>query len=225
VLLPLDKRKGLTVRNGEVSPTIRGSEISQPPARKASEEISPEVFYPVVGFLGPSSKGSFFLHWPSHFSPPDIPRLIFYMDDLKKTVQRALADHLHEAELEAIVAAFSQPQEQPLDEEIEADYALGCSIDEFSLLTLFYRVQPRNSEHFYPVLGPSWAKVTLTLTLYRWPSGEQLWQGSIGENMTDPLPGDDTRLYGSLGQVMSVALSRAVGSFLIAQEVQNILFH
>jgi hypothetical protein len=225
VLFPLDQRKGLAVGKGEVPPVVSGAEIvrARLPSRQVpAGEVLPEAFYPVVGFRGISSQGSLFVRSPNRFSPPDLPRLLFYMGDLKGTVQRALADHLREVGLGVTVVPFSHPQDRPSDGEIRADYALGCFIEEFSLLSLFYRLRWASGD-FYPVLGPTWARVVLTLTLYSWPSGEQLWEGGVGENLTDPLPGDDMHIYGTMGEAMSVALSRAVGSLLIIQSVQDIL--
>jgi hypothetical protein len=144
------------------------------------------------------------------------------MSDLEETVQKAIAAHLSEVRLQVTGVPFSHPQDRLPEAAMQADYALGCAIEEFMLLSLFYYVQTRESG-FFPVLGPTWAQVELTFTLYRWPSGEQLWEGKVGESLTDPVPGDDTHLYGTMGEALSVALSRAVGSFLITQAVQDIL--
>ena len=75
----------------------------------------------------------------------------------------------------------------------------------------------------HTVHGPSWAEVRLGLTLYRWPSGEKVWEGHIAEQLADPEPGEVMPMYGSMGEVLGMALSRAVGSFLITQAVQDIL--
>jgi len=223
VLFPLDKRQGLAVRKGEVPPVVNGAEIVSARQPVPAAEVLPEAFYPLVGFRGVSSRGSLFIYSPSRFSPPDTPRLLFYMSDLAETVQKALTTHLSEVGLQQVTAVpFSHPQDRPLEEEIQADYALGCAIEDFRLLSLLYYVQSEGSG-FFPVLGPTWTQVGLTLTLYRWPSGEQLWEGRVGESLTDPVPGDDMHLYGTMGEAMSVALSRAVGSFLITQAVQDIL--
>jgi hypothetical protein len=223
VLFPVDKRPGLAVRKGEVPSVVSGADIVSAQRPTPAGEVLPEVFYPVVGFRGTNSRGSLFIRNPSHFSPPDRPRLFFYMSDLNETVQEALAAHLREVKMQVTAVPFSHPQDRPPAEEIQADYALGCAIEEFVLLSLFYYVQSRTSGDFSPVLGPTWARVNLTLTLYRWPSGEQLWEGRIGESLTDPVPGDDMHLYGTMGEVMSMALSRAVGSFLVTQAVQDVL--
>lgn len=226
VPLPLDNRHHLVVTEGEVPAVVRGSEIVRAwlPARTpAAGAILSDTLYPVVGFFGTNSRGNFFAQPPSHFSPPDLPRHLFYMDDLKATVQQALTKQLQEVGLQATAVPFAYPYGQLAEAAIEADYVLGCLIEEFSLLNLSYYVQPQGHQYFVPALGPAWAQVALTLTLYRWPSGERLWEGKAAGNLTDPLPGDDTHLYGSEEEVMSVALSRAVGSLLMTPAVQDIL--
>lgn len=236
VLRPVDKRQAFVTQDGPVAPHVRGAEIvaAQWSGRKPPPQlIQPETLYPVIGFLGTSSQGSVFLRPPSEFSPPDHPQLVFYAPALSETVQHALASHIDEVGLPVHLASFASPpndiddmldtreREQP----VQADYALGCTIEVFALRSLFYRVDTGMHGNVHPMIGPSWAHVRLGLTLYRWPSGEKLWAGTVGEQFSDPEPGGDIPLYGSLGEVVSVALSRAVGSFLITQAVQDILLH
>lgn len=226
VPFPLDNRQNLAVAEGAVPSAVRGSEIARAwlPARTPTAgAILSDTFYPVVGFLGTSARGNLFAEPPSHFSPPDLPRQLFYMDDLKATVQHALTGHLREVGMQATAVPVAFPYSQLAEVEIEADYMLGCLIEEFSLLHLFYYVQPQGHKYFIPAQGPTWARVTLTLTLYRWPSGERVWEGKATENLTDPVPGDDAHLYGTGEQAMSVALSRAVGNLLMTPAVQDIL--
>jgi hypothetical protein len=222
VLLPLDQRQSLAVRKGTIPPVVRGANIVWERQPVPAGAVVADAFYPVIGFRGTSSRGSLFIQSPSRFFPPDLPSLFFYTGNLEETVQQALAAHLSEARLQAIPVPFSDFHSRQSDDEIQADYALGCTIEEFVLLSLLYYVQGWRPE-FFPVLGPTWARVNLVLTLYRWPCGEQLWEGRVSEALSDPVPGDRTHIYGSMGEVMSVALSRAVGSLLVTQAVQDIL--
>ncbi len=215
VLLPQDKRKALLTKGGRIPPVAQ----RELPRQGALVE---ENLY-LVGFLGTSSKGSLFMGRPSRLFAPDRPRLVFYMADLKGSVQKALVEHLREANLQAVAVSFTMPSGLPAGTPIQAHFALGSSIEEFSLASLLYYVEARPSGRFYPFLGPTRAKVVLALTLYRWPSGELLWRGKVAESLADPPAGDDVHLYGSMGEVMSVALSRAVGSFLITEEVRDLL--
>jgi hypothetical protein len=151
-----------------------------------------------------------------------VPRLFFYIGNLEETVQRALAAHLSEVSLQVTTVPFSYPQDRPRVPEITADYALGCTIEVFSLLSLLYYTQGWRAD-FFPVLGPTWVEVELALTLYRWPSGQPLWYGRVKEGLTDPEPGGDIHIYGSMGEAMSVGLSRAVGHLLTTPSVQDLL--
>ncbi|MGH8010745.1 MAG: hypothetical protein ACREQ3_27455, partial [Candidatus Binatia bacterium] len=169
VPLPLDKRQHFAVTEGEVPSVVRGSEIVRAwlPARTpAAGMILSNSLYPVVGFLGTSAHGNLFAEPPSRFSPPDLPRELFYMDDLKVTVQQALTSHLREVGLQAQAVAIAYPYSQLAEAEVEAEYVLGCLIEEFSLLNLFYYVQPKGHKYYVPAQGPTWARVAFTLTLY-----------------------------------------------------------
>jgi len=180
------------------------------------------MFYPVIGFHGTSSRGSLFLHPPSGFPPPDVPHLFFYLGNLEETVQRALAAHLGEVGLQVATVPFSDLQDRPQVPEMTAEYALACTIEEFSLRSLLYYTQGGRAD-FFPVLGPTWVAVELALTLDRWPAGPHLWHGRVRARLTDPEPGGDIHLYGSMGETLSVALSRAVSTLLLTPSVQDIL--
>jgi hypothetical protein len=223
VLRPIDQRPSLAVRRGTVPQVARGADIAAARQPAPPETVVPDTTYPVVGFRGLNSRGSLFIRNPSRFFPPDLPRLLFYMSDLEETVQKALATHLSEVKLQATSVSFSYPWDRPPTEDLQADYALGCTIEEFVLLSLVYFVQDRGYD-FFPALGPTWARVNLKLTLYHWSTGEQLWAGQINETLTDPVAGDNTHIYGTMGDALSVAFSRAIGSLLVTQAVQDILF-
>ncbi len=74
-----------------------------------------------------------------------------------------------------------------------------------------------------PIRGPTQAAVSLALSLYHWPSGEMLWQGKTGDIIDDPTLGDSIHLYGTAEETLTVALSRAVGSILNTQGLQDVL--
>jgi len=74
-----------------------------------------------------------------------------------------------------------------------------------------------------PIRGPTRADVALALTLYRWPSGEVLWEGTVADSVDDPPLGESEFLYATPDEVMSMALSRAVGSVLVNQSLQDVL--
>jgi hypothetical protein len=159
---------------------------------------------------------------------PDRARGIYALPGLPNIVQDALVMHLREVGLPAQEVHFSSPKDPAASNE-QAHYAVGCAIKEFSLVSLERHTEvlvdhPLNAHFIYiPIRGPTRADVSLALTLYRWPSGEVLWEGTVSDSVDDPPLGEHDFLYGSPGEVMSIALTRAVGSLLIAQELQQVL--
>lgn len=159
---------------------------------------------------------------------PDIPRGIFTLTRLTHTVQDALASHFREAGFPVQTVEVSTLSELSMAEET-ARYVLGCVIEEFSLVSLlrYNEVQIYTPLHAHtidiPIRGPTRANVSLALTLYRWPSGEVLWTGRVADSVDDPPLGESDFLYSIPGEVLSMALSRAVGSILTTQSLQDIL--
>jgi len=159
---------------------------------------------------------------------PDMPRAIFTLTNLQHLVQDALEDHFHEAGFPVQKVNFTVPDESAAVSE-PAYYAVGCAIEEFSLISLlrynevwvFAPLHPHTID--VPIRGPTRADVALALTLYRWPSGEILWEGKVADSVDDPPAGESEFLYGTPGEVMSMALSRAVGSILVTQSLQDVL--
>jgi hypothetical protein len=159
---------------------------------------------------------------------PDIAHAIFTHPNLSHTVQDALASHLQEANFPVQKVSFSTPGDPGTSVE-SAHYALGCTIEQFSLvsLTRLHEVvvdaplQPHTID--VPIRGPTRAEVTLALTLYRWPSGEVVWEGKVADAVDDPPLQENDFLYATPGEVMSMALSRAVGSILVTQSLQDAL--
>ncbi|MEW6298207.1 MAG: hypothetical protein AB1671_10760 [Thermodesulfobacteriota bacterium] len=159
---------------------------------------------------------------------PDIARAIFTLPGLPNLVQNAIVTHFREAGIPAQTVDFSSPH-HPAAGAVQAHYAVGCTIEEFSLVSLERHAEvvvenPLNPHLIYvPIRGPTRAEVSLALTLYRWPSGEVVWEGVVSEAVDDPPLGEHDFLYASPGEVMSMALSRAVGSLLIGERLQQVL--
>ncbi len=220
VLLPVDKRDAYPVKPGGALP--------------ASQDNTA-----ILGIWGINSKEGVIRVNSSQLGAqrrmkagvpqnPDMPRGIFTLTDLERLVQDALEGHFHEAGFPVQKVNFTAPSEP--DAVIEpAHYAVGCAIEEFSLVSLlrynevliFSLLQPHIID--VPILGPTRANVALALTLYRWPSGEVLWEGKVADSVDDPPQGESEFLYGTPGEVMSMALSRAVGSILVTQSLQDVL--
>ena len=231
VLLPVDERKNLAVRGGTLPIAGNAGEVIGMHGFNSQEgavSVAPTGLIPGLGVLRHMDSGM--LH------PPDIPKTIYTLPSLPGTVQRAIVTHFREAGLQVETVPFSLPtpqagEEKPVLSKVEgAEYALGCTIEEFSLLSLvrYQQVLPYpGSRHpiSLPVRGPTRAAVSLALSLFRWPSGEVLWQGKVGDLVDDPAPGDSIHLYATAEETLTVALSRAVGSILITQSLQDALLH
>ncbi len=159
---------------------------------------------------------------------PDIARAIFTLPGLPNIVQNAIALHFQEAGIPAQMADFSSPH-HPAASTMQAHYAVGCTIEKFSLVSLERHTEvvvenPLGAHFIYvPIRGPTRAEVSLALTFYRWPAGEIVWEGVVSDAVDDPPVGEHDFLYASPGEALSMALSRAVGSLLLGEHLQQVL--
>jgi len=220
VLLPADERQNLTIRGGTL-PIARdtGKIIGMHgwSSQEGRVHIAARDLVPALGVLRTMDSGM--VH------PPDVPpKTVYVLSDLSEVMQKAIVTHFCEAGFHVEPVPF--PLSTPLTrKEKHADYALGCRIEKFSLLSLIRYQQFSIAPHFVsmPIRGPTQAAVFLALSLYRWPSGEMLWQGKVGDIVDDPALEDSIHLYASPEETLTVALSRTVGSILITQSLQDIL--
>jgi hypothetical protein len=220
VLLPVDKREAYPVKLGGTLP--------------ASQDNTA-----ILGIWGINSKEGVIRVNSSRLGAqrrmkagipqnPDMPVGIFTLTNLEQLIQDAIEDHFHEAGLPVQKVNFTVPGEPGAVIE-PAHYAVGCAIEEFSLVSLlrYNEVEILSPLHPHtvdvPIRGPTRANIALTLTLYRWPSSEVLWEGKVADSVDDPPQGESEFLYGTPGEVMSMALSRAVGSILVTQSLQDVL--
>jgi hypothetical protein len=220
VLLPVDKREAYPVKRGGALPATQDNTAILGIWGLNSAEGAVRVNSTQLGAQRRMKAGV-----PQD---PDMPRGIFTLPSLERLVQDALESHFHEAGFS--VQKASSPILNELSATTEpAHYAVGCAIEEFSLVSLlrYNEVWIYSALHPHtidvPIRGPTRANVTLELTLYRWPSGEVLWQGKVADSVDDPPLGESEFLYSSPGEVMSMALSRAVGSILVTQNLQEVL--
>jgi len=159
---------------------------------------------------------------------PDVPRGIFATKGLSRLVQDAIENHLHEGGFPVRKVDFSFPHEAQANRE-PAQYAVGCRIERFLLVSLerHYEKLIYTPLHAHtvaiPIRGPTQAEVILTITLYKWPSGEVLWTGKVAHLVDDPPRKESEFLYASPGEVVSVAFSRAVGNILVTESLQEVL--
>jgi hypothetical protein len=229
VLLPVDKRDPYPAHKGALPASQDNTAILGIWGMNSEEGLvhispSPDRYPEISHTLGAQRRMK-----AGITKNPDIPRGIFTLTDLPHMVQDALASYLQEAGLPAQKVHFSSPGEPAADSEA-AQYALGCTIEQFSLVSLERSQEvpvfsPPFSYHIIhrPILGPTRAEVTLALTLYRWPAGEILWEGKVADSVDDPPLEEHEFLYPTPGDVLSMAVSRAVGSILVNQELQDAL--
>ena len=228
VLRPVDKRPGLTIHpvRGQAPPLIGGEGA-------------------LIGFHGLNSQDGHVIIGPPGESPdlgvrrrmdagmkhpPDIPKIFFTFDQLPTTVQTALATYFRTAGIQATSVSSTLPGQQTQGEQNEgAQYALGCTIEEFSLLSLrrYQQYRPQNpfSRHLrtFAVRGPTRATVSLTLTLYLLPSHQVVWRENVWDITHDPPRGESRHRYGTVEETLSVALSRTVESILATPSLQAVL--
>lgn len=230
VLTPVDKREPYPVQEGGPLPTSQDNTAILGIWGMSSEEgtvrISPppERYPTILHTLGAQRRMK-----AGVANHPDLPSGIFTLPDLPRTVQNALESHFYEAGFPVQKVDIASPAESTATSAM-APYALGCAIEQFSLVSL-ERVQevpvfnPLGGYHMLnlPARGPTRAQVVLALTLYRWPSGEILWEGKVADAVDDPPLEEHEFLYATPGEVLSMALSRAVGSILVNQELQDVL--
>lgn len=159
--------------------------------------------------------------------PPDVPLGIFLLPDLPRLVQNTLAEHFTQAGF--TVLKVPSPQAEAIASHVEPPhYVLASEIKTFSLLALErYReveVNAHVSSHTIsvPVRGPARAEVTLALQLLEWPAGPVVWQGEVSDTVHDPPLEDSVFLYGTPGDIMTMAMSHAVGSILVTQSLQDV---
>ena len=155
---------------------------------------------------------------------PDIPRQVFTFRGLTETVQTALTTHLQNAGISAKPAPFSEPQPTP-----GATYALSCTVEDFSLFSLRRYQQVRRRTiggsmlRDVPIRGPTRASVSLKLALHHFPSGEVVWQENLWDIIHDPPRGESQHRFAEVDELLTVALSRAVGGVLSSHSLQAVL--
>jgi hypothetical protein len=228
VLRPVDKREPYPTKRGALPASQDNTTILGILGFNSEEGIvrigpSPESYPDVVPDLGVQRRMKAGVP-----QDPDLPRGIFTAPDVRRTIQEALASHFQEAGFPVEQTSFAAPGESVTVSEL-TQYALGCTIEEFSLVSLqryqqevvYSVLSPHLIER--PVPGPTRAEVVLALTLYRWPGGEVLWEGKVADSVDDPPLEESEFLYATPGEVLSMALSRAVGSILVDQNLQDVL--
>jgi hypothetical protein len=161
------------------------------------------------------------------------PAIGVILDQRDQVVQRLygpslgplLRDAIAEAAREAGMAASTSTN--PLQTELQArraDYVLAAA------LTELWVVKQRGKD---TQAGPRWfsaARVAMNVAIYKPPFDVPFWQGVSSAQYDDPampaagaMPEDETEIYSQPGQVLSVALSRAVAGIFQHDDLHTLL--
>ncbi len=144
-----------------------------------------------------------------------------YSQPLGPIVQGAIARSAEEAGFHS--SAISQSA-YPGDTKLNADYVLAA------LITKCWVKKHRGPDaHF----GPTWSTVadfTLQVTVYKPPFKVPFWQGSSAQSYFDPPigsfglgPDDEAGIYDDPGQVLSVAMTRAVAGIFQREDLRTLV--
>jgi hypothetical protein len=131
-----------------------------------------------------------------------------YSDPLPGIVQGAIARSAEEAGMTAKTSPDTQYQ---AGQKLDDDYVIA------SRITRGWVIKRRGADGRY---GPVWAtaaNLALEVTVYKPPFSVPFWKGTTNSNYNDPPvgsfglgPEDEAGIYDEPGQVLSVALTRAV---------------
>jgi hypothetical protein len=144
-----------------------------------------------------------------------------YGPELGPLFQNAIAQAAHEAGMVSSVSAA--PLAQALEQR-QADYVLQAKI------TGMWVVKQRGADQEG---GPLWftaAQTTLDVAIYKPPFTVPFWQGISNAEYSDPptppanaTPADETEIYDQPGEVLSVALTRAVAGIFRHQDLHTLV--
>ncbi len=95
----------------------------------------------------------------------------------------------------------------------------------FSLFSLrrYQQVRVGSRRIGLPVRGPTRVAVSLSLSLYRLPSGKVVWQEQVWDVVHDPPRRGAQHRYRTADDVLTLALSRTVGGILSIPKFQAAL--
>jgi hypothetical protein len=144
-----------------------------------------------------------------------------YSDPLAPLIQGAIARAAQEAGMTAVTSndtAYQSGVKMP------QDYVIGCKI---------VRCWVRKSRAGGGQYGPIWQTVAdfgLDVTIYKPPFSVAFWHGNSNETYYDPPvgslslgPEDEAGIYDEPGEVLSVALTRAVAGIFEKPDLRNLV--
>lgn len=155
---------------------------------------------------------------------PDIPKTLFHVDRLLEKIQYALTLHLRGVGIETEMLPFSLPEPLTMDAG-RPGYALGCVIDDFSLYSLqrYKQIRLGTRRISLPIRGPTRASISFSFSLYELPTGKVAWHEQVWTVVHDPARGRAVHSYGTADDLMTVALSQAIGQVIYNAQFQSVL--
>ncbi len=144
-----------------------------------------------------------------------------YSDPLVPIVQNALAGSLEEAGMTPQLSTSNEYQPKKL---VSADYVMASKI------TRCWVVKRRGASGGY---GPIWATsadFAIDVTIYKPPFSVPFWRGTSQSTYNDPPigsfglgPEDEAGIYDQPGEVLSVALTRAVAGIFQRPDLRTLV--
>lgn len=144
-----------------------------------------------------------------------------YSDPLPPIIQGAIARSAQEAGMTAVTSSDTAYQ---AGVRMPQDYVIGCKI---------VRCWLRKSRGAGGQYGPIWQTVAdfgLDVTIYKPPFSVAFWHGNSNETYYDPPvgslslgPEDEAGIYDEPGEVLSVALTRAVAGIWEKPDLRNLV--
>jgi hypothetical protein len=144
-----------------------------------------------------------------------------YSDPIAPIIQAAIARSAQEAGMTAITSNDTRYQ---AGVRMPQDYVIGCKI---------VRCWVRKSRAGGGQYGPIWQTVAdfgLDVTIYKPPFSVAFWHGNSNETYYDPPvgslslgPEDEAGIYDEPGEVLSVALTRAVAGIFEKPDLRNLV--
>jgi hypothetical protein len=146
---------------------------------------------------------------------------LLYGPPLEGLMQAAIVEAAAEAGLVATASPLTLPDALTAR---KADYVISTSI------TRCWVSKHRGPDHW---AGPSWsavADVALAVAVYKPPFDVAFWNGEVSATYNDPPApfsgggsADETEIYDQPGEVLSVALTRAVAGIFQREELHSLI--
>jgi hypothetical protein len=169
----------------------------------------------------------------SHESQDGRPAIGVILDQSGKIDQRLYGPPLADLVQNAIASAAHEAGMVSLKTGLRLDLALSGRGADYIMAAQVKRFWVNKHRGPDDQAGATWsaaADVTLSVAIYKPPFNVPFWQGDSAATYNDPplssnggSPEDDTEIYDQPGQVLSVALTRAVAGIFMRNDLHTLL--